>query len=558
MLAGIIAVTTLLPMATVPAQANNERSLYIHYTHTKETARIVYKRNGRFVQEGLDRLNVFLRDWRRNEPAKMDPALFNLLWEVYQESGATQPIHVVSAYRSPATNNMLRASSSGVAENSQHMRGQAIDFYIPGVPVNRLREIGFRKQVGGVGYYPSSGNPFVHLDTGSVRAWPRMTQAQLQQIFPDGRTLHLPSNGNVLSQAGRQYAQAEWERCRRVPCSAGNSMSRGSTQVADGSSGGRRSLMDVFFGGNDSGQSQPAPQTQTAAAPRPAAPVAAPAPTPAAAPAAQQPATQVAAAPAQPAQPVPAAAPPSPPARPDTMVAAAPAPEQIPFAIVDADDMATQIAAIDAVPEIIAPIPPQKSTQIAALTSGANRAAPISAENDGTRAIAALDDPVPLRRPDFDDATIMSAYAAGSNQPVIQAASLTAPVPAFRPASVQSASAQPTLTDQLQAASFSPQMGLEGFADLFSGPIGPMNGGADEAMANAMSTLASSGELIAPDLAHVTDVFLSANPISSAQFAFGDPTTPGADDGEGYQLAFNRSGAGTSAGTGDTIWVRMQ
>src|SRR5690606_1005717 len=232
-MAAAIALASILAMI-VPVQAANERELYLYYTHTKETIRIVYKRDGRFVQSALERLNVFLRDWRRNEPAKMDPALFDVLWEVYQQAGASQPIHIVSAYRSPATNAMLASNSSGVADNSQHMKGKAIDFYIPGVPISTLRALGMRIQVGGVGYYPNSGSPFVHLDTGSVRAWPRMTEAQLREIFPDGRTLHIPSNGRVLSQEGYQVAQAEWERCHRVPCNAGASMNGGAVQVADG------------------------------------------------------------------------------------------------------------------------------------------------------------------------------------------------------------------------------------------------------------------------------------------------------------------------------------
>src|SRR5690606_9659419 len=116
-----------LGLTVSPTFAATERALYIHYTHTKETARIVFKRNGQYVQSGLRELNVFLRDWRRNEPANMDPRLFDLVWEVYQDVGASQPITVVSAYRSPKTNAMLRQTSSGVAENSQHMRGTAMD-----------------------------------------------------------------------------------------------------------------------------------------------------------------------------------------------------------------------------------------------------------------------------------------------------------------------------------------------------------------------------------------------------------------------------------------------
>lgn len=261
LVAALVSITVLLPLAVVPAAAASERALYLYYTHTKETARIVFKRNGQYVQSGLNELNHFLRDWRRNEPAKMDPRLFDLVWEVYQEVGATQPVNVVSAYRSPATNAMLRESSSGVAENSQHMRGTAMDFFIPGVPLSKLRAVAMRKQVGGVGYYPTSGSPFVHLDVGSVRAWPRMTKAQLQEIFPDGRTMHLPPDGKPLSQEGYKLALAEWKKCHAYPCGTGSS----GTRVAEAGSG--RTLMDLFFGNNDKpAPSQPVPR---AAAPAP-------------------------------------------------------------------------------------------------------------------------------------------------------------------------------------------------------------------------------------------------------------------------------------------------
>ena len=92
-LAAAIALASLLPFV-VPAQAANEREIYLYYTHTKETIRIVYKRDGRFIQSALQTLNVFLRDWRRDEPANMDPALFDLLWEVYQETREIGRAHV--------------------------------------------------------------------------------------------------------------------------------------------------------------------------------------------------------------------------------------------------------------------------------------------------------------------------------------------------------------------------------------------------------------------------------------------------------------------------------
>ena len=99
----------------------------------------------------------------------MDPQLFDLLWQVYQQSGSRDYIHVVCGYRSPDTNGTLRRRSRGVAKNSLHMQGKAMDFFIPGVALPKLRAIGLRMQTGGVGFYPTSGSPFVHMDTGSVR-----------------------------------------------------------------------------------------------------------------------------------------------------------------------------------------------------------------------------------------------------------------------------------------------------------------------------------------------------------------------------------------------------
>jgi uncharacterized protein YcbK (DUF882 family) len=180
--------------------AAEDRALKLFFTHTGEKATIVFKRNGKFDPKGLAQINRFLRDWRKNEPTKMDPKLLDLVWEVYQRSGAKESIHVVSAYRSPSTNNMLRSRSrnTGVAKRSQHMLGKAMDFYIPGVKLATLRSLAMQIQAGGVGYYPTSGSPFVHLDVGNVRAWPRMSRQELARLFPDGRTLHLPADGRAL------------------------------------------------------------------------------------------------------------------------------------------------------------------------------------------------------------------------------------------------------------------------------------------------------------------------------------------------------------------------
>lgn len=182
------------------------RTLRLYNTHTHERVEITFKKNGRYVSSALRDLNRFLRDWRRNEITQMDPALFDLIWEVYSKTGSREYIHVVSGYRSPATNNMLRSRSRGVAKQSQHTRGKAMDFFIPGYNLAQLRAIGLRKEVGGVGFYPTSGSPFVHMDTGSVRHWPRMTRSQLAKVFPDGVTIHVPTDGKPMP--GYQQALA--------------------------------------------------------------------------------------------------------------------------------------------------------------------------------------------------------------------------------------------------------------------------------------------------------------------------------------------------------------
>jgi uncharacterized protein YcbK (DUF882 family) len=198
------------------AIANGDtRTLSLSHTHREDDITVTFKRNGRYDDDALKKLNWFLRDWRTDDTIAMDPQLFDILWEVHREVGAKEPIHIVSSYRSPHTNGMLRRRGRGVAQHSLHMHGKAIDFHIPGVSLDDLRAAGLRLQRGGVGFYPSLGSPFVHLDTGSVRHWPRMTHDQLVKVFPNGRTVHVPSDGNPL--AGYALALADIEKRGRIP-----------------------------------------------------------------------------------------------------------------------------------------------------------------------------------------------------------------------------------------------------------------------------------------------------------------------------------------------------
>ncbi|WP_234892374.1 DUF882 domain-containing protein [Agrobacterium vitis] len=254
--------------ATTGSAAAETRSLKILFVHTGEKQEITFKRNGRYDPKGLQQLNNIVRDWRRNEATKMDPRLFDLVWSVYQKAGASGYIYVVSGYRSPATNAMLRSRSSGVAKESQHMNGTAMDFFIPGVPLKNLRDIGMKFQAGGVGYYPNSGSPFVHMDVAGVRSWPRVPRSELVRMFPDGKPLHIPADGKPLP--GYQVAMEEYKK--RL----------GSEQIlmADNKSSPRgrpRNLMAMLFGSGDedegdedSAPAAPVRASAPAATPRPA------------------------------------------------------------------------------------------------------------------------------------------------------------------------------------------------------------------------------------------------------------------------------------------------
>ncbi|WP_370676761.1 DUF882 domain-containing protein [Pleomorphomonas sp. PLEO] len=204
---GTVAALSLLASA---AKAADNRTLDLYNMHTKERLTITFKKDGRYVPSALAELNRFLRDWRRNEATRMDPRLFDTVWELYQKSGSRQPLQVVCGYRSLATNNLLRSRSSAVAKHSQHTLGKAMDMNIPDVSVDKLRMIAVQMQNGGVGWYPSANSPFVHIDVGSVRAWPRLSRTQLVGLFPDGKTAHIPTDGKPLP--GYSQALAELQR----------------------------------------------------------------------------------------------------------------------------------------------------------------------------------------------------------------------------------------------------------------------------------------------------------------------------------------------------------
>ncbi|MFN3417080.1 MAG: DUF882 domain-containing protein [Caldimonas sp.] len=155
-----------------PSQAScGFRTLEFLHLHTGERLTVEYFSAGRYVPDALQAVNHLLRDFRTNDVAEMDPALLDLLHRLRETTGSRRPFEVISAYRSPRTNEMLqrRSAHSGVATTSLHMRGQAIDIRLGDVALPKLRDAALSLQAGGVGYYAQSN--FVHVDTGRVRSW---------------------------------------------------------------------------------------------------------------------------------------------------------------------------------------------------------------------------------------------------------------------------------------------------------------------------------------------------------------------------------------------------
>ncbi|MGE4248250.1 MAG: DUF882 domain-containing protein [Parvibaculaceae bacterium] len=164
------------------------RTLSLYHVHTKESLTITYKVDGRYIPSALEKINYLMRDWRRKEVIRIDPKTIDLMWELHADLGSTRPIHIICGYRSPKTNSFLKRIGRNVAKKSQHMIGKAIDLYFPDISTEKLRNSALVRQVGGVGYYRSSGpSGFVHLDSGKVRTWPRISPSQMAKIFRDYR-----------------------------------------------------------------------------------------------------------------------------------------------------------------------------------------------------------------------------------------------------------------------------------------------------------------------------------------------------------------------------------
>lgn len=154
-------------LANLPKEAPRQLSLY--NLHTEEKLKATYWAEGEYQQDGLAEINHLLRDHRSGEQTDMDTQLLNLMFLLHEKAQSKQAFHIISGYRSPASNEMLRKSSTGVAQKSLHTLGMAVDLRLPGVKLETLRDMAVNLQAGGVGFYPKSD--FIHIDTGRVRQW---------------------------------------------------------------------------------------------------------------------------------------------------------------------------------------------------------------------------------------------------------------------------------------------------------------------------------------------------------------------------------------------------
>lgn len=164
----VIFLAGLDPTAT-PEAAVGEKTLSFFHTHTGKRLEVTFSRDGRYLAAQLAEVDRFLADWRTGDVHPIDPELLDLLYDVRVALGSNGTFEVISAYRSPKTNELLRRPGGGVAKRSQHLLGKAIDVRLVGTDTARLHRTAIEMKRGGVGYYQKSD--FVHVDTGRVRRW---------------------------------------------------------------------------------------------------------------------------------------------------------------------------------------------------------------------------------------------------------------------------------------------------------------------------------------------------------------------------------------------------
>jgi uncharacterized protein YcbK (DUF882 family) len=167
--AALLPTPALAALRTATATLPPERTLTLYNSHTGESLRATYWRHGAYLRDALAEIDYLLRDHRTGDVQTIEPTLLDLLSTLHARLESRDPIHVISGYRSPATNAALRNHGHGVARHSLHMAGMAVDFDLPDRDLPAIRRAAIALRGGGVGYYPES--QFVHVDVGPVRHW---------------------------------------------------------------------------------------------------------------------------------------------------------------------------------------------------------------------------------------------------------------------------------------------------------------------------------------------------------------------------------------------------
>ncbi len=165
----VTAAPTLSNAAGLLRGAGDVRRIRMYSGRTGERLDTIYWIDGEYIGEALREVSLFMRDWRNGQAVQIDSRTIDIMTAAHNLLDVNEPYMLLSGYRSPQTNNMLRSNSSGVARNSLHLRGQAADVHLDSRSVNQIARAAAACQAGGVGRY--SGSSFVHMDCGNVRTW---------------------------------------------------------------------------------------------------------------------------------------------------------------------------------------------------------------------------------------------------------------------------------------------------------------------------------------------------------------------------------------------------
>lgn len=177
----VLAIVLASTSISFAADKSNARKISLKSLWTGEKISVTYRIGGVYQGDALNKINYLMRDWRCKDVKPIDLELIDLLWKMIDKLKPRRTVKIISGYRSPGLNVSLRRAGRRTAPHSPHTLGKAIDVHFPGVPLKRVREVALEFKLGGVGYYPFSGPPFIHIDTGKIRQWAEGTYSRAEK-----------------------------------------------------------------------------------------------------------------------------------------------------------------------------------------------------------------------------------------------------------------------------------------------------------------------------------------------------------------------------------------